>query len=388
MKKFLIICLSIVLIMTFVPLNALAHTPVATTTLQQLDSIPDISHLISLDLPSSQVYSYPGASDELSDADLADLADIRYGISLIGVKKSLQRPVGAASDGVWSNYNKGGTVLQNGMWSNGTITWMTPEDTYYNVKGEIGATDSIYVSLLTYNFGKVMNLEAFGYFTNNFNAFPRAADLYASNDGVEWTIIGKYDGNQIRVDGSEFTSAAATSPEDSLGGTTSTNPLWSLEGTSAQYLRIAIVKGCGTQASGNPDNLYDKWSSKTSSVSIATREIVVFGTDPDPENPPVFEPVTPSEGNESESDENGGSQETPNAGNPSQDSDKQTTAKPQTTNAPETTAAPDENTTADTDATDDKKGCASSLGYSTAIAMITVMGFTMVGLRKRRGQVR
>lgn len=382
MKKILIVCFSIVMLVTLLPMNALAYTPVATNTLQQLNSIPDISHLISVGLPSSSVYSWPGASDELSEADLADLADIRYGISLIGVRKSLQRPVGAASDGVWSNYNKGGIVLQNGNWSNGTITWMTPEDTYYNVKGEIGASDSIYVSLLTYNFGKVMNLEAFGYFTNNINAFPRAADIYVSNNGVEWSIVGKYDGNQMRVDGSEFVSAAATSPEDSLGGTTSTNPLWSLEGTSAQYLRIAIVKGSGALTSANPDNTYDGWSTKTSSVSIAAREIVVFGTDPDPENPPVFEPVTPSEGEETESDESNDSQET--SSEPSQDSDTQPSTKPET-DAPELTTTPETKTTeTDTDATTEKKGCSSALGNSTPIVMIGVIGLLVAGVRKRR----
>ena len=130
MKKLGLVLIGVLMMCMGLQLGVAAYEPIADTELEQLSSIPDIGHLISVGLPSSPVYSKPGATDELSDRDIADLGDIRYGISLIGAKRSLQRPIGAASDGVWSNFNKGGKVLENGNWSGGTVTWITAEDVY------------------------------------------------------------------------------------------------------------------------------------------------------------------------------------------------------------------------------------------------------------------
>ena len=379
MKKFISVLL-VIFMLSALCIQISAYKPAADQTLTQLQEIPPMDHLISLELPTSSVYSKPGTNDALSEADIADVGDVRYGISLIGVAKSLQRPLSAASDGVWSNYNKGGKVLENGMWSNGCITWMTPADAYYNVKGQTEQDDSIYVSLLTYNFGKVMNLEAFGYFTNNWNAFPRAADIYVSNNASDWTLVGKYDGNQMRVEGKEFTSAAAESPKDSIDGTTSVNPLWSLAGNSAQYLRIAIVKGGGYDSAKNPDGTYDGYSSNTSSVSIAAREIVVFGTDPNPEVPPVFEPVVPADPTDPED---------PTVTDPVQN---ETDKTPESTQRPaDSTPATDTGTSESVptgtgkDTGTKKDGCASSVTSGAAILTCALsLGAVVVTKKKRR----
>lgn len=386
MKKLGLVLIGVLMICMGLQLGVAAYEPIADTELEQLSSIPDIGHLISVGLPSSPVYSKPGATDELSDRDIADLGDIRYGISLIGAKRSLQRPIGAASDGVWSNFNKGGKVLENGNWSGGTVTWITAQDVYYNVKGESGAADGIYVSLLTYNFGKKMQLDAFGYFTNNMNAFPRAADLYTSQDGKAWTLLGKYDGNKLRVEGAEFCSAGAESPADSLGGTTSVNPLWSLNGVSAQYLRIAIVKGCGAQASANPDNTYDGWSTKTSSVSIATREIVIFGVDPNPDEKPVFEPVEPSDENTEEVSEPEQTQENkPDSGEvttaPETDSD--TPSGGECSETEEKSAE-----TSQPSKTTNEKGCQSAFIGKAAYVVLGCVGAGLFLLRRKKNGFR
>ena len=369
-------------------LSAAAFEPSADKTLTQLTEIPDINSLISVGLPTSSVYSKPGTSDALSDAEIADVGDVRYGISLIGVAKSLQRALSSASDGVWTNYNKGGMVLENGMWSNGCVTWMTNADTYYNVAGQTGQQDSIYVSLLTYNFGKVMELQAFGYFTNNWNAFPRAVDVYVSNDAESWELVGKYDGNLLRMNGEEFISAGAASPADALEGTTNVNPLWSLEGHSAQYLRIAIVKGCGNVGE-NAEGNYDGYSSNPATVAIATREVVVFGVDPNPEVPPHWEEVIPDNPGEENPDD------TDDASNPDDPDDPQPpeqsgSACDETEESPEPTSEP-EPTQSDGEGSSDAGGtdadAASGSGCASAVAApagaVLLLGAAVVSRRRR-----
>ena len=236
-----------------------AYAPIATNELEQLTTLPAQDHLISLGLTASEEYG-----TKLNATQIADIGDIKYGISLIGIKESanLAHKVKAVSDGIWSTWQSGDN---NEL---GNLSW-TPSGKYYNVSGEEDAENGIYISLLTYNFGRLMDFEGFGYFTNNFNAMARAADIYSSNDGVNWTLVGKYDGNQKRMDGGEFTNAT-TSYKDSLDGTVNTRLVWSLEGTTAQYLRIAVVKGNGATGNGS----YDSYSNMS---NIAPREVVVFG---------------------------------------------------------------------------------------------------------------
>lgn len=260
--KIILLCLSLSLLLCpILELGVGAYTPIASKELDLLTSLPDQSHLISVGLSSSE-------QKGKMDADkLADIGDLKYGISLIGVKEgsTLAHLVKAASDGIWSIWQSGDN---NEL---GNLTWI-PSGNRYNVSGDVDNEKGIYISLLTYNFGKIMDLEGVGYFTNNYNGMPRAADIYSSNDGVNWLLIGKYDGNQKRLDGGEFSNSGSNCYKDSLNGTVSTYPVWSLEGTTAQYLRIAIVKGAGATGS----ETYDSYSDETK--NIAPREVVVFGT--------------------------------------------------------------------------------------------------------------
>lgn len=282
MKRFTGALLSVCLLAALC-FPAAAFAPAADTALTPLTDLPEGSDLISVGLPGSRVYSNPtGAA--LTAEQKADVADIGYGISLIGVEKNLARPVTAVSDGVWSNFNAGGETLENTMNEKGACKFLTSPDTYYNVTGETGKEDSRYIFLLTYNFGKVMELDAIGFYAQNANAILRAADIYISNNGTDWTLVGMYDGNQLRVEGRELVSSGK-SPADALAGSVNFSYLWSLEGHSARYVRVAAVKGLGVNASES----YDGFSADPATGSgVDFRELVIYGKDPNPEIRPYY----------------------------------------------------------------------------------------------------
>lgn len=276
MKKIGIFCLIIGLLFGLsVQYRAVAASPDSRIELDQLAALPKQSHIISIGLSSSTE-----RGTKLDDRKLADIGDPKHGISLIGIRKgsTLLHPVSAISDGVWSKWQAG----ENNEYGN--LSW-TPSGDRYTVQGDIDNENGRYLSLLTYNFGAVMELEGFGYFTDKWDAMPRTADLYTGFDGVHWDYVGTYDGNQMRMNGKEFRNSGSVCYPDSLKGTVKTFPVWSLDGCRARYLRIAIVNGSGAAGSGT----YESYSNN--SANIAPREAVVFGT---PMNEII--PDVPSEG--------------------------------------------------------------------------------------------
>ncbi|MFX7845013.1 discoidin domain-containing protein, partial [Acinetobacter baumannii] len=46
-----------------------------------------------------------------------------------------------------------------------------------------------YVGLITLNFGSKKTFDAIGYYSGNLEGFPQAADVYVSDDGVNWTLV-------------------------------------------------------------------------------------------------------------------------------------------------------------------------------------------------------
>ncbi len=267
MKRILTLAVSLLTVMTFT-VTAFAHTPASKNELSSMTSLPDKSHMISVGLTSSE-----------SKTDAADIGDLKHGLSVIG----------------FSKFNSTVAAISDGLWASSPGNWEVDGTTYYNAKGETGKSDSIYKSLVTYNFGKKMDFEAFGYFTNGVNAYLGAADLYVSDDGVNWKLIGYYN-NMVKIADDitkGYDAATITDPADANGATLDAAkrgcPFWSLSGASGQYLRVAVVNGNQIkEGKADPDN-----------KGCSFREMVVYGTEhkasSDPsKNPSTFDTVSAS----------------------------------------------------------------------------------------------
>ena len=169
MKKLISLVLVVLMAgMLLVPVAAV-NKPV-NTNLKNLETLPT-TEMISLGLTASEAYSEDAwAADSLTDDQIKDIADLKYGVSMIGVT-GLERPLTGLVDGVYTSGNTGAALL-NGKKASGAGSWYCKLGTYYNVKGETGAADSIYYSLLTYNFGKKMNIDAIAFSTSSSDHIP------------------------------------------------------------------------------------------------------------------------------------------------------------------------------------------------------------------------
>lgn len=238
----------------------------------------------------------------LDEASAADVANTDYGISLIGAS-SLDRPVSGFSDGVWTNGNTtlNGKKVGAGGWK------LNPY--FYNEKGETQkdttpnvAEGYLYSSLLTYNFGAVKQLNHLVFATNGANIFVTgligAADIYVSNDGINWTLHSYYDVPEMRLEGTYGENRAFDAFEEKhlgndLLGTTNSNKYGlalSLEGVNTQYLRLAFTSGATKTTPTDPTNYAEYFNDivSTQSSSCGIREIFVIGGEPAAEqNAPV-----------------------------------------------------------------------------------------------------
>lgn len=272
MKKLISLPLAILLAaMTMVPASAV-NKPVGTKELTNLE-VASTAEVISLDLSASEAYSeYEFTTDSLTADQIADLADLKYGVSLIGVT-GLERGITGFADGVYSTGNSGGALL-NGKKSLGAGSWYTKLGTYYNAKGESGQADSIYFSLLTYNFGRTMYIDSFAFLlASNFNGCPQAGDIYVSDDGTTWTYVGSWDRVAKRMAGTDY-AAMTDTPVDSLGKAAASAFGFEI-GVNAQYLRFAFTASQGITSPASED--YEAYCN-AESKSIAVREIMVWGS--------------------------------------------------------------------------------------------------------------
>ncbi|MBQ8380598.1 MAG: hypothetical protein IJY18_01765 [Clostridia bacterium] len=195
-----------------------------------LSAIPEGAELISVGITGDREIassSVTKAKDEtLTEDEMKDLADISYGVSIIGAKNMINA-ASAAADGAWK-----GTRLSFDF---------TGE--HYDVTGFVNDGESA-VALITYNFGKVVNLKALGYMSGDLNGFPQAQDVYISNDGISWAAVtsASYD----RTAGEEIASITDL-PLDSSSNTPGVCAVFDMNsesgGVYAKYVRIAILKG-------------------------------------------------------------------------------------------------------------------------------------------------
>lgn len=316
MKRILTFLLSMTLVVATLAVSvfAVAVPPTGTATesnvpeLASTTELPDMTKLISQGLPTAQKCSVKGILHSKwieADIPVADQYDIgnhyKYGFSVWGALK-LQKYVSSAVDGVWATGNYGPKV-ESEMAGQGAFTWYM-NDSIYNYKGEsvkITSDDAykngyIYEMLMTFNFGKIAELDSFAFVTTYLAGFNQAADIYVSNNGTDWTLVGYYDRNQMILDSEEVNSVSGSQlgidgseqsfndlSKDAEDGTKKNKGVvvnFELpENTKGQFLRIAAT--CGVAKNSNAvvygQNLRE-WNDYADLNWHTFRELMVFGT--------------------------------------------------------------------------------------------------------------
>ena len=187
----------------------------------------------------------------LSDAQKADIADIGYGVSVIGIEKM---------DSSAKGYTTAIENLVNGHWGSSFMACFEFDDKKYNISGGTDG-NAIYTGLITLNFGAKHRFDAIGFASGSLEGFPGVAEVYVSDDGVNWTRVPTACWNN--VNGTALVNCG-TSPKDPWNGNTAkVTCLFDMEGVSGQYIRIGIVVGRNDEES--------KYN------TINTREILVYG---------------------------------------------------------------------------------------------------------------
>ena len=196
---------------------------------------------------ASTEYSTTG----LTDAQKADIADIGYGVSVIGIEKM---------DSSAKGYTTAIENLVNGHWGSSFMANFVFDDKTYNINGAVDE-DSEYTCLITLNFGSKHKFDAFGFASGSLEGFPGVAEVFVSDDGVNWTRVPSACWNQ--VNGTALVNCG-TSPKDPWNSNTAkVTCLFDMAGTEGQYIRLAIVVGRNDE-----EKMYN---------TINTREILVYG---------------------------------------------------------------------------------------------------------------
>jgi len=194
-----------------------------------LDKIPS-SKLISVGIKgdNGKLCSPAVSSSRLTEKQINDLADITYGISIIGVK-DLHRSLDKANNGIWS----GGKAQRLSFHFNGK---------HYGIGGNEDENEK-YSALITFNFGKTVTLDAIGYMSGSMDGFAQAQDVFISEDGVTWAKVESacYDAISLKSSGSALKKIA--SPKDKSGKTASACTMFDMGGVRAKYVRVGIITG-------------------------------------------------------------------------------------------------------------------------------------------------
>ena len=224
----------------------------------QLDAIPAGSTLISVGITGDNGKTSYGdkiaASGTMTDAQKQAFADTAYGVSIIGAK----------------NMVNGLGVINNNVWKSTSSNRLSFnfDGNRYDVTGDIDSNES-YQALITYNFGKIVNITAIGYMSGNMDGFAQAQDVYISNDGVSWVAISSasYDAVALNAAGGSLTNTYPH-PTDKNSETPGVFVLFDMNsaegGVYAKYVRVAIRTGI---------------TSETRTYDINTLELAVYGKD-------------------------------------------------------------------------------------------------------------
>ena len=334
---------------------------------------------------------------DITEESQADIANhFKYGFSVAGIAK-LQRAVWGAIDSVWTTGNRGGANTA-GASMYGAFSYRLNEY-LYNYKGEkvLNPADGSelaegesypdapegfdYQMLWTFNFGYIANIDSFGFTCaiNQLRALPQAADIYVSNDGVNWTLVGYYDRIAKLLKGEDYPTIytqAMLGPDVSGNIVEDTNSgVWLFdlpEGTKGQFMRIGFTANFGkTDDIEKYGEGQRTWYEPAASY-YTFREAFVFGTLTEEQGfvyDPSMDTTTPTEDGETE-----------------EQTTIQIITKPVDTTVPVTEKPTDEAKTDDQGKDDEKKGgCGATVGFGlVAIVSISAAG-VMLTKRRRNG---
>ena len=204
-----------------------------------------------------------GARD-LTEAQKADIADIGYGVSVIGM-----RSIRADKKGSTTAVEN----LVNGHWGTSFMAAMFFDDQLYDIHGNVTAGDG-FTGLITLNFGEKHTFDAIGYFSGSLEGFPQVQEVYVSDDGVSWTKVESacYDAIAMAREGKKLVSVSGKPADPWNGNTAAERCLFDMGGVSGKYIRIGIRIG------GDVDGVSLEQLPAQSPQCINTREIVVYGT--------------------------------------------------------------------------------------------------------------
>ena len=200
---------------------------------------------------------------ELTEDQKKDIADIGYGVSVIGIshmdgtQKGAVNTTNTAGDKTHSVIN-----LVNGHWGSSYMASIFFDSDTYNINGEKDVL-SHYTGLITLNFGEKVSFDAIGYMSGSLKGFAQAQDVYVSDDGVNWTKVESacYDAFLTPLKSVDV----STMKDPWKGNTAKVGVMFSMAGYSGKYIRIGIYRGGIIEANA------------TGLQEINTREIVVFG---------------------------------------------------------------------------------------------------------------
>ena len=221
-----------------------------------LYEIPEGSELISVDIKGTSGVYAPDitvAKDgTLTDAQRAEMSNIANGISIIG-NKNMVTSFTRAADGAWNNAASNRLSFDF-------------DGNNYDISGDVDMHEP-YKALITYNFGRVVNITAIGYMSGNMAGFAQTQDVYISNDGISWVGVksGCYDAVLLGKENGSLHSLN-TIPTDKNGNTPGVCVAFDMNsaegGVYAQYVRFGIKQGIVGE-----DRSYD----------INTLELAVWG---------------------------------------------------------------------------------------------------------------
>jgi hypothetical protein len=188
---------------------------------------------------------------KLTDAQKADIADIGYGVSVIGVEKM---------DPSSKGYTTAIENLVNGHWGSSFMCNITFDGNKYNVNGEVDP-EAQYIGLITLNFGSKHKFDAYGFSSGSLKGFPGVAEVYVSDDGINWERIPMACWDN--VNGVKLESCGKTPGDPWNGNEGTVTCLFDMGGVTGQYIRLGIIIGRNDDAA--------KYN------TINTREILVYG---------------------------------------------------------------------------------------------------------------
>lgn len=203
-----------------------------------------------------------GAKD-LTDVQKADIADIGYGVSVIGM-----RAIRADKKGSTTAVEN----LVNGHWGSSLMAAMFFDGKLYDINGNVTEGDG-FTGLITLNFGEKRTFDAIGYFSGSLEGFPQVQEVYVSDDGISWTRVESacYDALAMAREGKKLVSVSDKPADPWNGNTASVQCLFDMGGVSGKYIRIGVRIG------GDVDGVSLEQLPAQTSQCINTREIVVYG---------------------------------------------------------------------------------------------------------------